>query len=80
MHVDEQIQLYAALNIDILGLTITHDLGLKCPLLDLRKRTNGSPESAVPLYAEPSSSIKDVGKIEVYNVVANDEIWIVTED
>lgn len=51
MHVDEQIQLNAALYIDILGLTIAHDLGLKRPLLDLRKRTNGSPKSAVTLDA-----------------------------
>lgn len=38
MHVNQQIQLNAALDIDILRLTIPHDLGLQRSLLDLGKR------------------------------------------
>ena len=79
MHVDQQIQLNTALDIDILGFTVPHYLGLKYSLLDPGKRADRPSESAVAPDVQAGCPVEDVGKIEVYDVVADDEVRIIAE-
>lgn len=80
MHVNQQIELNSSLYIDVLCLSVTHNLRLQISLLYPWNRINRSSKFSITFHLQFGCALEYVRKIEIDDIVAYDEIGVITED
>lgn len=80
MHVNQQIELNSSLNIDVLCLSVTHNLRLQICLLYPWNRIYRSSKFSITFHLQFGCTLEYVRKIEIDDIVTYDEIGVITED
>ncbi len=80
VHVDEHIKLYTAINVDLFGLSVSHNFGLEGAVLDFGQDAFASSEHTIIVHSEMLGPFQDVIQVKVDHVITRDEIWIVGDD